>query len=228
MPVPERPTCGVTGQKNTATGMLVKFNRGFSSPPHIHNITYRGVVIEGLLHNDDPGAERMWLPAGSFWTQPAGESHITAADGATNLIYLEIESGPYLVLPKEDAFDNWASDRSTSTSVIWVWLTHEDVKGLEDEMVEIAHLWGRLDFTNGSFIKLRAGFEGHVHNTDGLKAVVVSGTATHQWSGSEDATELSPSSFFSSQGKGRHKLSAHSDLVLYINANGRYSIAAQE
>ena len=52
--------------QNMATGMLVKFNLGFSSPPHIHNITYRGLVIDGLVHDDDPTAEAMWLPAGSF------------------------------------------------------------------------------------------------------------------------------------------------------------------
>ena len=80
--------------KDMATGMLVKFQKGFSSPPHIHNITYRGIVIEGLMHNDDPTAEKVWLPKGSFWTQVAGESHITAADEASNLIYLEIDSGP--------------------------------------------------------------------------------------------------------------------------------------
>lgn len=67
--------------KDTASGTLLQFPEGFSSPPHIHNITYRGVVISGELHNDDPKAENMWLPAGSFWRQPAGEAHITAANG---------------------------------------------------------------------------------------------------------------------------------------------------
>jgi len=43
--------------KNGPAGFLVKFKKGFSSPPHIHNITYRGVVIEGLLHNDDEKAK---------------------------------------------------------------------------------------------------------------------------------------------------------------------------
>ena len=92
--------------QDEATGLLVKFKQGFSSPPHSHNITYRGVVIHGALHNDDPTAERLWLSPGSFWTQPAGENHITAASGKENLIYLEIESGPYLVLPSDQAFDN--------------------------------------------------------------------------------------------------------------------------
>ena len=87
------------------TGFLVQFVDGFSSPPHIHNVTYRGMVISGLVHNDDPQAEKMWLPTGSFWTQPAGEVHITAASGSKNLAYIEIDGGPYLVLPSEDASD---------------------------------------------------------------------------------------------------------------------------
>ena len=48
-----------------ATGFLVKFVDGFSSPPHIHNVSYRGVVIAGGVHNDDPEAKPMWMPAGS-------------------------------------------------------------------------------------------------------------------------------------------------------------------
>lgn len=77
-----------------ASGFLVEFVDGFSSPPHIHNVTYRGVVISGLIHNDDPNAKKMWLPTGSFWMQPAGEAHITAAKGSKNLAYIEIEKGP--------------------------------------------------------------------------------------------------------------------------------------
>lgn len=61
------------------TGFLAKFRDGFSSPPHIHNVTYRAVVISGGIHNDDPEAERMWMGSGSFWTQPKGEVHITSA-----------------------------------------------------------------------------------------------------------------------------------------------------
>lgn len=54
------------------TGFLAKFVDGFSSPPHIHNATYRAVVISGLIHNDDPAAAESWMPTGSFWTQPKG------------------------------------------------------------------------------------------------------------------------------------------------------------
>jgi hypothetical protein len=88
------------------TGFLAKFVDGFSSPPHIHNATYRAVVISGRVHNDDPDAADMWMPPGSFWTQPKGEVHITAAKGVTNVALVEIDKGPYLVLPVEEAFDS--------------------------------------------------------------------------------------------------------------------------
>jgi hypothetical protein len=59
------------------------------------------------VHNDDPDAANMWMGPGSFWSQPAGEPHITSAaaeGGAT--IFLEILEGPYLVRPTKEAFDN--------------------------------------------------------------------------------------------------------------------------
>ena len=87
--------------KEASSGFLVKFKDGFSSPPHILNVTYRGVVISGLVHNDDPGAEEMWMPAGAFWTQPPGQVHITPAKGKNVVAYIEIDNGLYLVMPKE-------------------------------------------------------------------------------------------------------------------------------
>jgi len=66
-------------REDVPTGMILKFADGFASPPHIHNITYRGVVINGALHNDDPEAANMWMGQGSYWMQPAGEDHITSA-----------------------------------------------------------------------------------------------------------------------------------------------------
>jgi len=91
---------------NVATGFMVQFVDGFSSPPHIHNVSYKGIVIEGLVHNDDPKAGNMWMPAGSFWTQPKGETHITSAKGKKSIAFIEIESGPYLVQPINKSFDS--------------------------------------------------------------------------------------------------------------------------
>lgn len=206
-----------------ATGMLVKFKKGFSSPPHIHNITYRGVVIEGLMHNDDPEAEKMWLPTGSFWTQPAGESHITAANGQDNLIYLEIDSGPYLVLSAAKAFDNGERPINMDERNL-VWLDAKDVKWLEKGKVQMAYLWGKTNAVNGSFVRLPEGFKGTIKNKNGLKAVVVRGRATHQWNNEQTKTPLSPSSFFSSKAKGEHKINVGIEMVLYVNSNGRYNV----
>ncbi|MCG8672134.1 MAG: DUF4437 domain-containing protein [Pseudomonadales bacterium] len=209
--------------KDMATGMLVKFKKGFSSPPHIHNITYRGVVIEGLVHNDDPAAEKMWLSTGSFWTQPAGETHVTAADGQDNLIYLEIDSGPYLVLSSEKAFDNGERPINVDKRNL-VWLDASDIKWLEKSKVKVAYLWGAPNSANGSFVKLPVDFTGTIKSDNELKAVVVRGKASHQWKNEKTRTALSPSSFFSSTLKGEHRIRAEKETVIYINSNGRYTV----
>ncbi|MEM9235744.1 MAG: DUF4437 domain-containing protein [Verrucomicrobiota bacterium] len=149
--------------KEESSGFLVRFKDGFESPPHIHNVTYRGVVIRGLVHNDDPDAAEMWMPPGSFWTQPAGEVHITSAKGEDVMAYIEIDSGPYLVLPKEKAFDKGERPVNVDPSnLVWLsasqagWL--EAPEGVKDEALpEMVFLWGEPETgsTSGSFIRLR-------------------------------------------------------------------------
>ena len=163
------------------------------------------------------------IPTGSFWTQPAGESHVTAADGQGNLIYLEIDSGPYLVLSSEKAFDNGERSINIDERNL-VWLSTKDVKWLKEGALQIAYLWGEPHLANGSFLKLPAGFKGTIKNDHELKAVLVRGKATHQWNNVKTKTVLSPSSFFSSKTKGEHKINAETEIVLYINSNGRYTV----
>lgn len=87
------------------TGFLVRFVDGFRSPPHIHNVSYRGVVVGGQVHNAHPDAPDVWMPVGAFWTQPKGHNHVTAAKGVTTA-FIEIDEGPYLVRPVDQAFDS--------------------------------------------------------------------------------------------------------------------------
>lgn len=102
------------------TAFLAKFVDGFSSPPHIHNVSYRAIVIDGLIHNDDPKAANMWMPVSSYWTQPAGEAHITSAKGKSNIALVEIDKGPYLVKPKKERFDNGERPYNIHASnIIW-------------------------------------------------------------------------------------------------------------
>lgn len=210
----------------TATGMLVRFNKGFESPPHIHNITYRGIVIDGLLHNDDPKAEKMWMPTGSFWTQPAGEDHTTAANGETNLIYLEIDSGPYLVKPSTEKFDNGERPLNLHQNNI-VWLTNSDLHEIKAKGVLTTYVWGSTAKIGGSMIKLPAGFKGTLATkANEFRAVVISGAINYS---SKDLTApqlLKAGSYLESEGRFTHKLENDSgrDAIIYIRTDARYQV----
>lgn len=164
--------------KNEPAGFLVKFKKGFSSPAHIHNITYRGVVIKGLLHNDDEQAEKQWLPAGSYWQQPAGEAHITAADGQENMAFLDIQEGPYLVKPTSEAFDNGERPVNVDKTNL-VWLNANDIEWVATKInVETAFLWGshNKNQLRATLLKLPAGFKGKIKNlSPNFRAVIISG-----------------------------------------------------
>jgi quercetin dioxygenase-like cupin family protein len=212
-----------------ASGFLVKFVDGFSSPPHIHNVTYRGVVISGLIHNDDPKAEQMWLPAGSFWTQPAGEAHITAADGDNNMAYIEINSGPYLVKPTEEAFDNGERPVNVDQSNL-VWLDAADITWIHQDKRDTdgpktAFLWGKPEAgqLSGSLLKLPAAYSGTIHSSGTiLRAVVIQGELAH----GESAKALAAGSYFGSEGTAVHQIASSPDqeTIVYIRTDGKIEL----
>ncbi len=214
------------GDRNAAvpTGFLARFEDGFSSPPHIHNATYRAVVISGLIHNDDPEAAPMWTPAGSFWTQPKGEVHITAAQGANNMALVEIDEGPYLVRPPSEAFDPGERPVNLDVSNI-VWVTPLGMPATAGGPKQ-AFLWGRLEpgESNGTFLSLPAGFEGAIHSRgDTFRAVVIRGRLQV---GEAGGASLEPGSYFGSRGDALHRVAAApgGDSVLYIRTDGAYEI----
>jgi len=217
------------------TGYLLKPADGFESPPHIHNVSYRGVVISGLLHNDDPDAENMWMPTGSFWTQPAGEVHITAAKGNDALAYIEIEKGPYLVLPPEEAFDNGERPVNVDKSNI-VWLDAADITWLDQpgkdasaDGAKMAFLWGKpqQDQLSGTLVMLPAGFTGKIQSHgSSFRAIVILGQPLHQIPGMADTTTLEPGSYFSSRGEAVHQISSGEGKksIIYVRSKGRYEV----
>ena len=229
--------------QDTATGMLVRFNKGFESPPHIHNITYRGIVIEGQMHNDDPSAAKMWMPTGSFWTQPAGEDHTTAANDSTNLIYLEIDEGPYLVKPSNAHFDN--GERPVNLHINnMVWLHDSDLATLSADGVKATYLWGDTQDVFGSMLFLPAGFNGTITAYgQSFKAVVIKGAVNYTYSdaqitqhtamGSTDSDEgnktiaLGAGSFLESTGESQHKVNNTSDgeVLVYIRADKPFQVS---
>ncbi len=205
------------------SGFLVQFVDGFSSPPHIHNATYRAVVISGLIHNDDPDAASMWMPPGSFWTQPKGEVHITAASGVTNIALVEIDLGPYLVLPVEEAFDSGERPVNVDVSnIVWV---GEQGGAPAPGRPEFAYLWGKLEegHSNGTFLKLPPGFTGSI-TSDGtyFHAVLVSGELTYLGT---EPRNLDPGSYFGSTGQFVHPLEVEEgEVVVYVRTNAGYLV----
>jgi hypothetical protein len=208
------------------TGFLAKFVDGFSSPPHIHNTTYRAVVISGRIHNDDPDAANMWMPSGSFWTQPKGEVHITAAKGATNMALVEIDRGPYLVLSPEEAFDSGERPINVDASnIVWV-----DPPGLPVSAngPKLAYLWGNLrdGKSNGTFVKLQAGFKGKILSQgENFHAVVIKGQP--QYLGTNIKT-LEPGSYFGSNGESVHQIASNAgeESIIYVRTDGKFEITS--
>ena len=208
-----------------ATGFLAKFVDGFSSPPHIHNATYRAVVIKGSIHNDDPAAANMWMKPGSFWTQPQGESHITSAKGEENIALVEIDKGPYLVKPIEESFDN--GERPVNIDALnVVWLNSKKSNWIDSKSkAEISFLWNNSD-SKGLFVKLPKTFNGFL-KTDGtvLHSVVTQGELNYTLPQNQETRILDAGSSFSATNKTIHTISnAKREVILYIRTNGSVKI----
>ena len=224
----------IWGNRNDtgATGFLVKFVDGFSSPPHIHNVTYKGIVLRGLVHNDDPNAKQMWMPKGSYWTQPAGEVHITSAKGRETMAYIEIEKGPYLVLPVEQAFDIGERPVNVDASNL-VWLDGSNTSWIEsksDNQPEMSLLWGqpRDEQLHGSLLKLPTGFSGKLNCDGNVRVVVIDGTVNYQSTKESKSKELEPGSYFGSNGNAKHYLSCSSETGcnIYVRTVGKYLVTS--
>ncbi len=199
---------------DVATGMLVRFNPGFKSPPHIHNITYRGIVIDGLVHNDVVDAPKNWLPATSYWLQPAGQEHTTAADAEYNMAYIEIDSGPYLVEDIADAFDNGERPiTARPENMNWI-----DMGG----GLQSVALWGAnaVGTPHGQMIKFPAGFNGTLSAIgDQFHIVVISGAIQ------SGAYTLPSGSYIGNSGAFEMPVSTMGESIIYIRTDGRFDIS---
>ena len=237
---PKSPKAGTLwGDRNARgpTGFLLRPSDGFESPPHIHNVSYRGVVIRGLIHNDDPNAGALWMPSVSFWTQPKGHVHITAAKGRDTLAYIEIDEGPYHVLPVADQFETDERPVNVDESNI-VWVNSSDLVWQEDPGafasdtgVKMAFLWGKpqQDQLSGTFVKLPAGFDGFIRSERAtLRAVLIQGRLHLHGAAASPLRSLEPGSYFGSTGSATLALSCDpaQDCILYLRAQSNFSISS--
>ncbi len=223
---PQAGTIWGNRKDTVATGFLAKFVDGFSSPPHIHNATYRAVVIKGLVHNDDPGAENLWMKPGSFWTQPEGEAHITSAKGSENIALVEINKGPYLVKPISEAFDNGERPINIDVTNI-VWLNNEKSNWISrNNNTEISFLLD--DYPSKSlFVKLPKGFKGKITSTGNMMhSVVIQGNLSYEMPQNKQVKNLDEGSYFGATDKAIHTLENNYsvDVIVYIRTNGTIHI----
>ncbi len=205
------------------TGFLVRFVDGFESPPHIHNVSYRGVVIHGQVHNAHPAADKMWMPVGSFWTQPKGQAHTTAARGDT-VAFIEIDEGPYLVRPVAEAFSTDEKAVNTSASELR-WTEASDAT----KESEVSVLWGdpSRNEPSGILVKLHAGFRGDIGSRSSMfRAVVIEGNPIHHTAREAEQTALEPGSFIeSSRGLVRVSCGAQKPCVFYLRIERSLTIS---
>ncbi|WP_334058397.1 DUF4437 domain-containing protein [Polaribacter sp. P097] len=202
------------------TGYIGKFKDGFSSPPHIHNVTYRAIVMNGLIHNDDPKAENMWMPVGSFWTQPAGEPHITSAKGEETMAYIEIDNGPYLVKPVTEAFNNGERPINIDASNI-VWLDHSQTNWIStNNQARISFLWKNSNDIRALFVKLPKNFKGDIYSKGTiLYGVIITGNIDYKMPKANSMTNLDHGSYFESTGNSIHQISTKEEALIYIRTN---------
>ena len=212
----------------TPTGFLLKPKDGFESPPHIHNVSYRAVVLRGRLHNDHPDAPTRWMEPGSFWTQPRGGLHITSATGAEVLAYVEIDEGPYLVRPPEQAFDGAEQPLNVHASnLVWV----APGGGPAGAAAELAYLWGdpQADAPSGVFVRVPAGGATAVRSRGPVRrAVVVQGRPELWAAGQVSPRGAEPGAYIESRGEGPLRIACPGPdpCAVYLRANGGYELAS--
>ena len=78
-----------------AHGTFLKMPGGFASPVHTHTSDEWGVIIAGVFANGKPGSQDILLPAGSYFFQKAGETHISKCVSENECIIFLSQGGKY-------------------------------------------------------------------------------------------------------------------------------------
>ena len=149
--------------------------------------------------------------------------------------YVEIQSGPYLVKPPAEAFDNGERPVNVEASNI-VWLDATDTSWIESKSsvdpsknAKMTFLWGSHagDQVNGSLVKLPSGFSGELASRGPtLRVVVIKGKVAVHSSTDNASKPLTTGSYFGWAGRHSHHISCdeNSEAVIYVRAQGTYNI----
>ena len=174
----------------------------------------------------------MWMSAGSYWTQPEGEAHITAADATDNMVYIEIEKGPYLVHSTDDAFDNGERPINVDKSNL-VWLDASDISWIEDSVnnnFTVAFLWGNKhnEAFYGTLIKIPSGFKGEILSEGkSFRAIIIQGRINYQMPDNTKNYVLDVGSTFSSTDNSKHIINTDEEVIIYVRTNGDFNVTSK-
>lgn len=152
------------------------------------------------------------------------------------MAFLEIQEGPYLVKPSEEAFDRGERPINVDASNI-VWLTAATTNWIEarkditnpSKGPELTFLWGQPhnDQDVGSLIRLPAGFSGSIQSKSSeFRAVIIDGKTKVQLAGETDTRTLTPGSYFGSTGEATHQISSTDGdgCVIYVRNKGMFKV----
>ena len=78
-----------------AHGTFIRMPAGFVSPAHLHTGDYWGVVVSGVGANGLPGSADIALPAGSYWFQRGGETHVTKCLSPNECLFFIGQNAPF-------------------------------------------------------------------------------------------------------------------------------------
>lgn len=107
-----RPLPGIAGAEQAplvgdpfegAHRAYFRYPVGLASPLHAHTYGDRGVVVSGTLSLAVEGAPAKRLPAGSFFSIPAGVPHVTRVEGSEPCVFFMEREGPFDVVLVETA-----------------------------------------------------------------------------------------------------------------------------
>ncbi len=138
------------------------------------------------------------------------------------MICLEIDSGPYLVKPSTEKFDNGERPVNIHRDNM-VWLSEYESALVSGEDIKLAHLWqNKANSTQGMLVKLSKGAKGFLFGqSDEFKAVVIQGIASYQSNETSHVVKLNAGSFFSSKGEFEHLLSTESETIIYVRTDAK-------
>ncbi len=155
---------------------------------------------------------------------------MSAASGAINLAYIEIDAGPYLVQPSAKASDNGERLLSIEAGNL-VWLDGGDVgfipAGDRSCRVETAYLWDNAGTgERASLVRLPHGYAGQIATGAAtLRAVTATDGISYASLTMQQAATLTKGSYFGSSGRASHRIgcSAKPSCVLYLRTAGAIS-----